>query len=403
MKRFLEIAVIAAVSVAGLALAEDVPQFRGVGGTGVSAEKDLPLTWSDTDNIRWKAALVGKGLSAPVIAKGRVYVTASSNYEEKRLHVMCFDVKDGKKLWERQLTATGTTLCHPKTNMAAPTPMTDGERVYAMFATCDLACLDRDGNLLWYRSLVGDYPTIGNNVGMAASPALAKDSVIVFLENAGESFVAAIDKLTGENRWRTPKHRAINWASPIVIDNGGQEEVVCPSSSELTAHDVATGRKKWTVAGGFSTIPSPTFGDGVVYAPGGKLQAIRVPNADIKEPKVLWSSNKLSSGYSSPTYYQGRVYALATRGVLNCADAATGKALWDQRVDGEYAASPLIADGKIYVVNEAGTTTVLEAGPQAKILATNSLKDKFLACPIASDGAIFLRSDKYLYCVGKKK
>src|SRR5688572_5045426 len=143
MKRFLEIAVILAVSAAAPLRAEDVPQFRGIGGTGVSSEKDLPLTWNDKDNIRWKAALVGKGLSAPVIARGRVYVTASSSYEEKRLHVLCFDVKDGKKLWERQLTATGTTLCHPKTNMAAPTPMTDGERVYAMFATCDLACLDR--------------------------------------------------------------------------------------------------------------------------------------------------------------------------------------------------------------------------------------------------------------------
>src|SRR5262249_45411184 len=145
--------------------AGDWTQFRGPGGAGVSDETGIPTTWSEKENIRWKADLPGRGLSNPVIAGGRVYVTACSGHEQQRLHVLCLDVRNGKKLWERQVWATGNTGCHEKTNMAAPTPATDGERVYALFATADLACFDKNGNLLWYRSLVGDYPTLTNQVG----------------------------------------------------------------------------------------------------------------------------------------------------------------------------------------------------------------------------------------------
>ncbi|HZZ81767.1 MAG TPA: PQQ-binding-like beta-propeller repeat protein, partial [Gemmataceae bacterium] len=156
------------LAVALTARAEDATQFRGHGGLGLSKEINLPTKWSATEGLRWKAELPGKGLSNPVVAGGRVYVTVTAAYQQKREAVLCFDVKTGKKLWERQVWATGTTLCHPKTNMAAPTPITDGERVYALFATGDFVCYDKDGDLVWYRSIVGDYPTVGNNVGMAA-------------------------------------------------------------------------------------------------------------------------------------------------------------------------------------------------------------------------------------------
>jgi len=152
-----------------VAAAGDWPQYHGPRGSAVSDETGIATTWSETENIRWKADLPGRGLSNPVIAGGRVYLTASSRPQESRLHVLCFDLRSGKKLWERQFWSTGNTGCHPKTCMAAPTPATDGERVCALFATGDLTCLDKDGGLLWYRSLVGDYPTVSNQVGMAAS------------------------------------------------------------------------------------------------------------------------------------------------------------------------------------------------------------------------------------------
>src|SRR5262245_19648781 len=217
--------------------AGDWTRFRGPGGVGVSDETGIPTTWSEKENIRWKVDLPGRGLSNPVIAGGRVYVTACSGHEQKRLHVLCFDVRNGKKLWERQFRATGNTGCHEKTNMAAPTPATDGERVYALFATADLACLDKDGDLIWYRSLVGDYPTLSNQVGMAASPIVWKDLVIVPMENVGESFLVGIDKMTGTNRWKTPRPRAINWITPVVRERDGQAEVIFQGDAALTAYD----------------------------------------------------------------------------------------------------------------------------------------------------------------------
>src|SRR5262245_8346963 len=172
--------------------AADWPQFRGPGASGVAEDKNLPTEWDATKNVRWKVPLPGRGLSNPVIADGRIYVTAASGWQQKRLHVLCFDEANGKKLWERQFWATGTTHSHPKTNMAAPTPVTNGKQVYSLFATQDLVALDKDGDLLWYRSLTGDYPTIGNNVGMASSPVLWKDVLIADVINVGESFATGI-------------------------------------------------------------------------------------------------------------------------------------------------------------------------------------------------------------------
>jgi outer membrane protein assembly factor BamB len=388
----------------GAIRAEDADQFRGAGGLGVSAEKNLPTHWSAAKNLRWKAALPGKGLSNPVVAGGRVYVTATGAYKQKREVVLCFDAKTGKKLWERQVWATGTTLCHPKTNMAAPTPITDGERVYALFATGDLVAYDKDGDLAWYRSLVGDYPTLGNNVGMAASPTIWNDLLILCMENAGESFAVGIDKNTGENRWRIARPRGINWVSPIVIRNQGQAEVLLQGPTGIDAHDPLTGKKKWSAPGiRQGAYASTTFGDGVVFAPSSKFTALR-PGQGKQEPKVLWQSIKLRPGYCSPVVQGGLVYVVNGGGIVNCADARTGYILWTHRAkQGSYTASPMLADGKLFVLNEAGVTTVMQTGREANVLAENRIDDTFLASPVASGGAIFLRSDGALYCIGATK
>jgi outer membrane protein assembly factor BamB len=387
--------------------AEDVPQFRGRGGAGVSSEIGLPIHWSATENVRWKVELPGRGLSNPVIGDGRVYVTACTGPEQKREHVLCFDARTGKKLWERQLWATGTTLCHPKTCMAAPTPVTDGRHVYALFATGDLVCYDRDGSLAWYRSLVGDYPTVGNNVGIAVSPVLHKGMLIVCLENVGESFAAGIDARTGQNRWRVDRPRGINWVTPLIIEHDGKDEVVLQGGADLTAYDPASGKKRWSLTGeSFSTMPTPVWGDGMVFTPGGKFRAVR-PGTATAKPEIVWQSAKLRTGYSSPVYYDGRVYALDAAGIANCADATTGKHLWSHRLDTpnseQYSASPLLAEGRLYVVGEKGTATVLKLDGKPTVLAVNTLADTILASPVASGGSIFLRSDGMLYCIGNAK
>jgi outer membrane protein assembly factor BamB len=383
------------------AVAADWTQFRGPNGAGVSPETHLPTKWSASEGLRWKVELPGRGLSNPVIAGGRVYVTASSGYKENRLHVLAFDAASGKKLWERSLWSTGQTQCHPKTCMAAPTPVTDGKAVYALFATTDLCAFDAEGNLLWYRSLVRDYPTITNQVGMAASPILYKDLVIVPMDNVGDSFLAGIDKKTGKNRWKAERARDICWTTPLLLDKGDRADVVFQGAAVLTAFDAETGRFSWEFKAKGQQIPSPVLNKQNILCPGRELLCIRPPVAG-ETPEVLWKTNKLQTGYGTHLVYEDRVYAVNDANVLNCADAADGKSLWQQRLQGPFDASAVGADGKIYLVNNEGTTFVVQTGKEPKVLAKNELKDTILATPAIADGAIFLRSDKYLYCIGGK-
>lgn len=385
-------------------LAGDWTQFRGPGGSGVSEETGLPIRWSATESVRWKADLPGRGVSNPVIAGGRVYVTACSGVSQDRLHVLCFETATGKRLWERQLWATGNTMCHPKTCMAASTPVTDGAAVYALFATGDLAAFDKDGNPLWYRALVQDYPKIGNNVGMAASPILWHDVLIVPMENVGESFVVGIDTRTGRNRWKVERSRGINWITPVVYSLGEQAGVVFQSAKEATAYDPRTGEKLWThESQGLSTIPSPVTDNRLVLVPGAQLLALR-PSADPGKTELVWQSSKLSGSYATPLIYQDNVYAVNNAGVVNCVRLVDGKGLWQSdRLKGPFSASPIIADGKMYLVNEEGLTTVLQLGSRPKVLAVNALKETVLATPAVAEGAIFLRSDRHLFCIGEKR
>ena len=400
--RTLSIAIVILVS-ASPARAADWTQFRGPSGMAVSNEKNLPVKWSDTEGLRWKAELPGRGLSNPVIVGGKVFVTASSGYQNARLHVLAFDAATGKKLWERQFAPTGDTSCHPKTCMAANTPTADGKHVFALFGTGDLAALDHAGNLLWYRSLVSDYPTITNQVGMAASPVLFKDTLLVPMENAGDSFAAALDTATGRNRWKIERRHDINWVTPLVLMEGKRAAVLCQSTKELTSYDVETGKVNWSFANAgesMSDISSPLSGGGMLFVPGKEFLALK-PSPDGATPAVVWRA-KLPLGYTSPIYHAGRLYGLGQTGVT-CLNAETGEQMWRQRADGPFSASPVIADGKMYVVSEDGKTTVIKLGDKPEVLAVNTVGETVLATPAIAGGAIFLRSDKHLYCIGEKK
>jgi outer membrane protein assembly factor BamB len=379
-------------------LAADWPQFRGPGGSAVSEERDLPVKWGKGAGLRWKADLPGRGLSSPVVAADRVYVTACSGYRETRLHVLCFEVATGRKVWERQFTATGNTACNPSTNMAAPSPAADAGAVYALFATGDLAAISRDGALLWYRSLVGDYPDVTNQVGLAASPALAGDVLLLPLENVGDSFAAGLDKKTGKNLWRVKRPRAVNWVSPIVFPWAGRTAALFQTATDATAYDSATGKVLWSYAGkGLSPIKSPAQGSKLVFLAGEQLVAIR-PREN-QPPIEVWRTGNLLEGYASPVYHDGRVYYLTPAAAV-CANAADGKEVWRQRVEGPFDASPVVGAGKLYATNNRGRTTVLALGDRPKVLSRNDLGDAVQATPAAAEGCIYFRSEKALYCVG---
>jgi outer membrane protein assembly factor BamB len=401
MKKILSVLFLAAV--AGLGTGAEWTQFRGPAGGAFSQEKDLPVKWDKETGLRYKVALPGRGLSNPVIAGGRIYLTACSGFREKRLHVLCLDEATGKKLWERQFTSTGNTGCHPMTNMAAPTPVTDGKAVYALFATGDLAALDREGTLLWYRSLVGDYPSITNQVGMASSPVLAGNVLCLPLENAGDSFAAGIDKRTGKNLWKVKRDKNINWVSPLVIQSGGKATVVYQTANEATAYDPETGSVRWKVEGGFTTIPSPAASPDMLFLTGGEVKGLKLGGLN-EAPQEAWASKRLlvGGGFASPVYHDGKLYGLTGTGI-NCLDAKTGEEAFKLRLKGPFDASPVIADGKLYAVNRTGLTSVIELGEKPRVVATNDLGDTILATPAIANGCIYLRSDKWLYCVGAKK
>jgi outer membrane protein assembly factor BamB len=387
------------------ALGADWPQFRGPNGSGVSTEENLPVAFTKTEGLRWKVELPARGVSSPVVIGDKVFVTCSSGVRDDRLHVIAYDTATGKKLWHRQLAATGGTAAHPKTCMAAPTPVADANAVYSLFATGDLVAFDHSGKLLWYRSLTGDYPTISNQVGMAASPVLFQGKLIVPMDNAGDSFLAAVDVRNGKNLWKTERARDINWVTPAVREVTSEEtEVIFQGPKELIAYDLATGKKKWSHKAGGSS-PTPTIADGMLFVSSGGLNAFKPGDGKLEE---VWKSAKFQTGYSSALFYDGRIYAAnPSSGIVYCAEAKTGKVLWDERIKGmgkqTFSASPIAGNGKVYILSETGTLNVLKAGDETDVLGTSEIGEETLATPAIAGGAVFVRTDKSLLCIGGKK
>lgn len=381
------------------AVAADWPQFRGPNGSAVSTETGLPVGFTEKEGLRWKAELPGRGVSSPVVVGGKVFVTCTSGANGDRLHVVAHDAGTGTKLWHRQLAATGATFCHPDTCMAAPTPVADDTGVYALFACGDLAAFDHDGTLRWYRSLVGDYPTVSNQVGGASSPVLVKDRLIVPLDNAGESFVAAIDTKTGKNVWKTPRPRDVNWITPAVRTVGDKVEVLWPTAKELVAYDAETGKKRWSAPMEAGMIPSPTVVGDVLLFPGRGLSAFKLTG---DKPTEAWKSLKPGGGMGSPMAYDGMIYSAASSGMVTCSDAKNGQVVWQERLKGKFSSSPVAGDGKVYVLSEEGTLFTLRAGKTYEVLAESPVKERGQATPAISGGAVFVRGEKTLFCVGQK-
>ncbi|HEV3438763.1 MAG TPA: PQQ-binding-like beta-propeller repeat protein [Gemmata sp.] len=400
MIRFV-LAALLAFSHAASLIAGDWSQFKGPNASGVSPEKNLPTEWSKDKGIKWKTPLPARGVSSPVVVGNKVYITCSSGTRDDRLHVLCFDATTGKQLWHRQLQGTGGTACHPKTCMAANTPVADETGVYALFATGDLVAFDADGTLRWYRSLVGDYPTITNQVGMASSPVLVKDRLIVPMDNAGDSFIAAVDTKYGKNVWKVERPRDINWVTPLVRELPGKTEVLFAGSAGLTSYDAANGDKRWTYKGGAGSIPTAALDGDSLYLPVAGVSKVKLNESGVVgEPE--WKAAALQNGMSSPLVYGGKVYAANGQGFVSCADAKTGKQLYKERVKGAFSASPIAGDGKVYCLNETGVCTVLKAeSNEFDILATNDLGEETLGTPAIANGLIFIRTDKAVYAIGK--
>lgn len=422
---------------------ENWPQWRGPQGTGVSTDKGLPTRW-DKDQIAWKVPLEGLGVSSPIVWSDRIFVTSQAGKgalregnhptlargeeaaAEKRLGsataagdpqariyflVEAFHRSDGRRLWEYRLPAEGgLPPVHQKHNLASPSAVTDGKHVFAWFGTGQLVALDMDGKAVWQRNLGKEYSPFDIEWGHGSSPALYRDSLILLCYHNPASYLLALDKQTGKDKWKVDRGKELrSYSTPMVIPGPGGDELIINSSQRLDAYDPATGQHLWyTGDSNRFPIPVASYHDGILYTSrgyrSGPYMAIRPGGrGDISQTHVVWAVPTGAPYVSSILYYEGLIYMANDGGIVTCADAKTGEKVWQERMGGIYSASPVAAEGKIYLLSETGEAIVLQAGREPRVLARNPIEGRAVASPAISNGQLFIRTDDHLICIGKPR
>ena len=396
----------------------DWPHFRGPAGDGM-ARGDAPVTWTDA-RIAWKANIPGMGHSSPVVWGNRIFLTTavptgkadsgSRTLGEHRFVVLAYDRRSGKLLWEKVARTAVPHQSHhfQYGSFASNSPLTDGEHVFAFFGSRGLHVYTLNGDLVWQK----DFAPLNmyNNFGEGAWMALDGNTLFVVLDHEGESFLLALDKKTGRELWRTPRQGNTNWSGPYVTTQGGRKQVIISASREVVGYDPATGKQIWSARGlGQNTIPAPVATDGIVFVMSGfrnpNLMAIRLGReGDLTNTDaVLWQNQRGNSYTASPVLDGGRLYVLTDSGMLSAFDAKTGTPFYQQtRLPKPYnfKASPVGANGKLYLASEEGDVIVVKMGETFEVLATNTIAgETFIATPAIVDGEIYLRGKNTLYCV----
>ena len=412
------------------------PQFRGPQALGVVEGKGLPTSWSTTRNVVWKTDIPGSGWSSPIVWGDKIFVTSviREGTPEKpikglyfggdrlkpptdihRWMVYCLDWSSGKMVWEREAhKGVPETSHHVKNTYASETPVTDGERVYAYFGNVGLFCYDLDGKELWSQKF-GAFPTVFG-WGTAASPVLHKDRVYVLNDNEKQSFLVALDKVTGKEVWRVDRDEKSNWATPLVWENQKRTEIVTCGKNKVRSYDL-DGKLLWQLGGMSSiVIPTPLAESGLLYISSGYVLdttrpvfAIRPGAAGditLKEGEtsnafVAWYRKQAGPYNPSPLVYGDFLYVLYDRGLLSCYDAWTGKEIYTKkRIDPKanaFTSSPWAYDGKIFCLSEDGDTFVIKAGPKYELLGKNSLEEMCMATPAIARSSLIIRTISKIY------
>jgi outer membrane protein assembly factor BamB len=414
------------------------PQWRGPNSDGSSkTARGLAVNWTETDNVLWRTKLPSWSAATPIIWADTIFVTSaeegftpldrgrrsrSNQPVPDKIFLVAVNRKDGAIRWRRQIDS-GNQLFR-KQNSASPSPITDGKLVWIMTGNGKLTCFTMDGKEVWKRDIQADYGRFGLNHGYASTPLLHGDRLLVQvlhgMTTKDPSYVFAVDKSTGKTIWRVERptdaiHESPdNYATPQIATVDGAEQVIISGGDYVTGHDLNSGKELWRM-GGFNptnnpanrTIASSVVIGGIVFTPstrGRPFIAFRPGGSgNITGKREVWT-NGLGADVPTPTTDGKYLYVLVDNGILNCLEAATGKVVYQgKRIEsGTYSASPLLADGKIYCVDEEGTATVVKAGPEFEILAVNKLDNLTLASPVAVDNQIFIRTADYLYCIQKR-
>lgn len=421
MKAFVVLFALALAPSAVVLAGDTWPGWRGPTGLGLSDEKDLPLTWGGPTNanIVWKSPLSGTDAkargdhnqSSPIVWKDRVFVVAAywpegvAQTEFPEHHVACYAAADGKALWDVRVPPGPWLLKDLRGGYAAPTPCTDGERLYALFGSSEMVALDFDGRLLWRKEIT----PFSWDVAVGTSPVLTRDAVLVLADGTRPeiSRLIAFDRTTGNIKWERKRPDAnFNHSTPILIEVNGKPQLVIASSGALQGVDPTDGAILWW-ARNKGDVPTPAYGGGLVYSEdgrGGPGIAVDPTGAgDVTATKVRWTTRPIPEGYASPTIAGGYVYRSHNPGVLRCFALATGEQVFAERLPSgvNTSASPVVtADGRLYFAG-GGKSVVLSVGPKFELLATNDLGDDAAASPAVAHGRLYLKGSRYLYCIGK--
>ncbi len=406
---------------------ENWPHWRGPAHNGISTEKNLPIRWSaaTNENIIWKLAMPAMSGSTPIIWGDRVFLNVADplppTAKGSNIHLWCVDRAKGTILWQRLLG--GGNRMQQKQNQSSPSPVTDGTAVWVITGTGILKAFDFDGKELWARDIQADYGRFGLNWGYGSSPLLHGDSLYVQvlhgMRTDDPSYLLRIDKLTGKTRWRVerPTNAYMEspdaYTTPALVKVGTAEEIVVTGGDVVTGHDLATGKELWRADGlnpgnnpNYRIVASPVVYGDLIIAPTRERPMLVLKaggRGDVTKTHVLWSFNN-GPDVPTPVTDGTYVYSVNDRGIMFCLDARTGREIYGrQRLrPGTYSGSPVLADGKIYITNEDGVTSVIKAGPEFQLIAENEFDDYSLSSPAISSGTMYFRTTKFLWAIGAK-
>ena len=428
---------VALTSVSLVAGGEEVfknwPQWRGPTWNGIASHADPPITWSETENLKWKTRIPGKGWATPIVWGDRIFVLSSvalekempvpklippgtprinphprviTSWKPQQSVVMCIDRISGKLLWSQIVhEAMPHQGHHRKGGYASASPVTDGTYVYSYFGSFGLYCHDFEGRLIWKNEV--ETLAIEDSLGEGSSPALSGNTLVMIIDHELQSYLVAIDKSTGEEIWRQNRNETSNWSTPRIFTHGGREQVVV-NGKTVKCHDLATGELLWQCSGqSEGAIPMPAVGHDLVFAASGyakdTLHAIALgQRGDLSDSEhIVWSLDRGTPYVPCPMLWGDEIYLLEDRSFFSCLGATDGtRHYFKHRLPGpaNFSASPVGAADRVYLLSEEGRTIVLQRGKELKVLAINELDETFYASPAIVGNAIYLRGDQHLYC-----
>ena len=405
-------------------MAENWPGWRGPRGDGTSLEKGVPVKWSATENVAWKMKVPGRGHSSPVIWGDRVLLASCLPEKEQRI-LLCLDRRTGRELWRRVVVKSGLETLHRLNSRASGTPATDGKLIFATFMKIDgrkvpapnvgaarlitpgtivVAAFDMDGRQKWNVE-IGEFISAH---GFNSCPVIYEDLVIINGDHDGKSYMAALDRETGKVRWKVKREHGIrSYGTPIIRKVGGRNQMVLAGSKAVTSYDPDTGRQHWTVDGPTEQfVASMVFDGSHFFVTGGfperHILAIRPDGkGNVTETHIAWRARRGASYVPSPIVVGKYFLVVADSGVASCFLAKTGERLWMERLGGGHSASTISAGGLVYFVSDKGVTSVVKPGPKFEVIAKNEIGELVSSSPAISQGQIFIRGEKHLFCVGR--